>query len=160
MFSTLTQNSVLYVWDLNNSPKVLQGTIERVSIPRPRYKTFNPTLETIVDITAVINGEKREFKDVPNNAVADFGENSFVIAESKDALNAYINSRYQNAKGMIENAKREEARLPIYEESLEELNPTIKYEKEKDKVIASLQYQIKELKDMVTVLVKGEDSKK
>ena len=90
MFSTLTQNSVLYVWDLNNSPKVLQGTIDRVSIPRPRY-----------------NGEKREFKDVPNNAVADFGENSFVIAESKDALNAYINSRYQNAKGMIENAKKE-----------------------------------------------------
>ena len=61
---------------------------------------------------------------------------------------------------MIENAKREEARLPMYEESLEELNPTIKYEKEKDKVIASLQDQIKELKDMVTVLVKGDNPKK
>lgn len=160
MFSNLTQNSVLYVWDLNNTPKILQGTIDRVSLPRPRYKNFNSTLESIVDIIATINGEKREFKDVPNNAIADFGENSFVLAENKEVLNAYINSKLQNAKGMIENAKKEELKLPMYEESLEELNPSIKYEKEKDKVISSLQDQIKELKDMVAIFVKQENSKK
>jgi hypothetical protein len=63
MFSNLSQNSILYVLDLNNSPKILSGPIERVSVPRPKYNNFNPTLETVVDVTAVImvkEGNSRE----------------------------------------------------------------------------------------------------
>lgn len=92
MFSNLSQNSILYVLDLNNSPKILSGPIERVSIPRPKYSTFNPTMEMVVDIVASINGERREFKGVPNTTIADFGEDAFVLAENRDALNSYVNS--------------------------------------------------------------------
>ena len=86
MFSNLSQNSILYVLDLHNKPKVLSGPIERVSMPRPRYNTFNPAMEMVVDITATINGEKRDFKGVPNGSIADFGNDSFVLAENKDSL--------------------------------------------------------------------------
>ena len=159
MFSSLSQNSILYVWDFKNSPKILSGPIERVSIPRPKYTTFNPTMEMLVDITATINGERREFKDVPNTSVADFGDNSFVLAENKETLNSYINAKYQNAKAMIENAKKQEAMLKMYEQSLEELNPSIKADKEKDKVIADLKDEMKELKSMIAALTKQENSK-
>jgi hypothetical protein len=159
MFSGLSQNSILYVWDFKNSPKILSGPIERVSIPRPKYTTFNPTMEMLVDITATINGERREFKDVPNTSVADFGDNAFVLAENKETLNSYITAKYQNAKAMIENAKKQEALLQLYEQSLEELNPSIKADKEKDKVIADLKDEMKELKDMIAVLTKRENSK-
>ena len=159
MFSSLSQNSILYVWDFKNSPKILSGPIERVSIPRPKYTTFNPTLEMLVDITATINGERREFKDVPNTSVADFGDNAFVLAENKETLNSYITAKYQNAKAMIENAKKQEALLQLYEQSLEELNPSIKADKEKDKVIADLKDEMKELKSMIAALTKQENSK-
>ena len=159
MFSSLSQNSILYVWDFKNSPKILSGPIERVSIPRPKYTTFNPTLEMLVDITATINGERREFKDVPNTSVADFGDNAFVLAENKETLNSYITAKYQNAKAMIENAKKQEALLQLYEQSLEELNPSIKADKEKDKVIADLKDEMKELKNMIAALTKQENSK-
>ena len=159
MFSSLSQNSILYVWDFKNSPKILSGTIERVSIPRPKYTTFNPTMEMLVDITATINGERREFKDVPNTSVADFGDNAFVLAENKETLNSYITAKYQNAKAMIENAKKQEALLQLYEQSLEELNPSIKADKEKDKVIADLKDEMKELKNMIAALTKQENSK-
>jgi len=159
MFSSLSQNSILYVWDFKNSPKILSGPIERVSIPRPKYTTFNPTMEMLVDITATINGERREFKDVPNTSVADFGDNAFVLAENKETLNSYINAKYQNAKAMIENAKKQEAMLKMYEDSLEELNPSIKADKEKDKVISDLKDEMKELKDMIAALTKRENSK-
>ena len=149
----------MYVWDFKNSPKILSGPIERVSIPRPKYTTFNPTMEMLVDITATINGERREFKDVPNTSVADFGDNSFVLAENKETLNSYINAKYQNAKAMIENAKKQEAMLKMYEQSLEELNPSIKADKEKDKVIADLKDEMKELKSMIAALTKQENSK-
>ena len=159
MFSSLSQNSILYVWDFKNSPKILSGPIERVSIPRPKYTTFNPTMEMLVDITATINGERRQFKDVPNTSVADFGDNAFVLAENKETLNSYITAKYQNAKAMIENAKKQEALLQLYEQSLEELNPSIKADKEKDKVIADLKDEMKELKNMIAALTKQENSK-
>ena len=83
MFSSLTPNSILYVLDLNNSPKVLSGPIESVSLPRPKYNTFNPNMEMIVDIVANIGGERREFKGVPNTSIANFGDAAFVLAENK-----------------------------------------------------------------------------
>jgi len=92
MFSNLSQNSILYVLDLQSTPKILSGPIERISIPRPRYNTFNPAMEMVVDITATINGEKREFKGVPNSSIANFGNDAFVLAENREALNSYINS--------------------------------------------------------------------
>ena len=92
MFSNLSQNSILYVLDLQSTPKILSGPIERISMPRPRYNTFNPAMEMVVDITATINGEKREFKGVPNSSIANFGNDAFVLAENREALNSYINS--------------------------------------------------------------------
>jgi len=92
MFSNLSQNSILYVLDINNSPKVLSGPVERVTMPRPKYNTFNPNMEMVVDIFATINGERREFKGVPNSTIANFGNDSFILADSKEALNSYINA--------------------------------------------------------------------
>lgn len=92
MFSNLSQNSILYILDLKNSPKVVSGPIERVSLPRPKYNTFNPNMEMVIDIVAIIQGERREFKGVPNGSIANFGEDAFVLAESKEVLNSYVSS--------------------------------------------------------------------
>lgn len=159
MFSNLSPNSILYVLDLNSSPKVLSGPIERVSIPRPKYNTFNPNMEMIVDITATINGERREFKGVPNGAIANFGTDAFVLAENKESLNSYINAMIQNSKSIIESVEKHKTLLSNYEEALTELNPSIKADREKDKAIQSLQSQVAELKDMLLSMTKAETSK-
>lgn len=153
MFSNLSQNSILYIFDLQSSPKILSGPIERVSIPRPKYNTFNPNLEMVVDITATINGERREFKGVPNSSIANFGEDSFVLAENRDALNSYINAMLQNSKNILNSVDKHKQRVIDYEEALQELNPEIKVNKENDKAIQSLQEQIKTMqKDMQKML--------
>ena len=159
MFSNLSPNSILYVLDLNSSPKVLSGPIERVSIPRPKYNTFNPNMEMIVDITATINGERREFKGVPNGAIANFGTDAFVLAENKESLNSYINAMMQNSKSIIESIDKHKTLVSQYEEALAELNPSIKADKEKDKAIQNLQSQVAELKDMLLSLTKTETPK-
>jgi len=135
MFSNLSQNSILYVLDLNSSPKILSGPIDRITIPRPKYNTFNPNMEMVVDIFATINGEKREFKGVPNGSIANFGDNAFVLAENKDSLNSYINAMLQNSKSVIDSVEKHKSLISNYEEALAELNPAIKADKEKDKAI-------------------------
>ena len=149
MFSNLSQNSILYVLDINNSPKVLSGPVERVTIPRPKYNTFNPNMEMVVDIFATINGERSEFKGVPNSTIANFGNDSFILADSRESLNSYINAMMQNSKGILDSVEKHQKLLANYEEALSELNPDIKADKEKDKAIQNLQSQVAKLKDML-----------
>lgn len=163
MFSNLSQNSILFVLDLNGTPKILSGPVERVTPPRPKYNTFNPNFEMIVDIFATINGEKREFKGVPNSSIANFGDDAFILAESKDALNAYINAMLQNSKSIINSVEKHKKLAESYEEALVELNPALKVDKEKDKAIQTLQDQVdalqKGMQQMLAIMTKNETPK-
>lgn len=162
MFSNLSQNSILYVLDLNNNPKILSGPVERVSVPRPKYNNFNPTLEMVVDVIATINGERREFKGIPNGAIVNFGTDAFILAESKEALNSYINAMLQNSRSILESVDKHKKLVVDYEEALQELNPSLKADKEKDKAIQDLQGQVKTLQDNIQQLLakldKGESN--
>ena len=162
MFSNLTTNSILYVLDLNSHTKILSGPIERVTLPRPKYSTFSPNMEMVVDIVAVINGEKREFKGVPNNTIANFGTDAFVLAESKEAMNSYITAMLQNSRSIIDSVDKHKKLVENYGLALQELNPEIKADKEKDRIIASLQTELSDLKDMMKQFIaassKGENT--
>lgn len=159
MFSNLSQNSIIYIFDFNGNPKILSGPIERVSLPRPKYTSFNPNMEMVVDIYATINGEKREFRGVPNNSVADFGDDSFILAESKDTLNSYLNAMMQNSNSIINSIEKHKKRADKYKEGIEELNPSIKVNREKDEAIQSLQDQVAELKQLLVKMTKEETAK-
>ena len=159
MFSNLSPNSILYVLDVQSTPKILSGPVERVSLPRPKYNTFNPNMEMVVDMFATINGERREFKGVPNGSIANFGDNAFVLAESKEALNSYINAMLQNSQSIINSIDKHKKLIADYEEALQELNPSLRADKEKDQAIQSLQDQLSELKGMIAAMTKGETSK-
>lgn len=159
MFSNLSQNSILYVLDIEGSPKILSGPVERVTIPRPKYASFTPNMEMVVDIVATINGERREFKGVPNNSIAEYGNNTFVLAENKEALNSYVNAMLQNSRSIINSVEKHQKLVNSYEEALQELNPNLKADKEKDKAIQSLQDQVSELKQMLIMMTKGETTK-
>lgn len=163
MFSNLSQNSILYILDLKNNPKVLSGPVERVSVPRPKYNTFNPNMEMVVDITATINGERREFKGVPNGSLANFGDDAFVLAENKDVLNSYVSAMLQNSRSVVNSIEKHQKLITEYEEALQELNPDIKASKENDKAIQSLQDQVNALQQgmqqMLAIMTKNETPK-
>lgn len=158
MFSNLTTNSILYVLDLNGSPKILSGPVEFVSMPKPKYNTFNPNLEMVVDITAQIGGERREFKGVPNTSIANFGDSAFILAENKDVLNSYITSMLQNSRSMIDSVEKHKKLVENYEQALSELNPSVKAD---NKAIGELQSQIATLQDCMKELLSkvGEGNK-
>jgi hypothetical protein len=163
MFSNLSQNSILYILDLKNNPKVLSGPVERISIPRPKYNTLNPNMEMVVDIIATVNGERREFKGVPNGSLANFGDDAFVLAESKDVLNSYVSAMLQNSRSVVNSVEKHQKLITEYEEALQELNPDIKASKENDKAIQSLQDQVNALQQgmqqMLAIMTKNETPK-
>lgn len=153
----------MYILDLKNNPKVLSGPVERISVPRPKYNTFNPNMEMVVDITATVNGERREFKGVPNGSLANFGDDAFVLAENKDVLNSYVNAMLQNSRSVVNSIEKHQKLITEYEEALQELNPDIKASKENDKAIQSLQDQVNALQQgmqqMLAIMTKNETPK-
>lgn len=153
----------MYILDLKNNPKVLSGPVERVSVPRPKYNTFNPNMEMVVDITATVNGERREFKGVPNGSLANFGDDAFVLAENKDVLNSYVSAMLQNSRSVVNSIEKHQKLIIEYEEALQELNPDIKASKENDKAIQSLQDQVNALQQgmqqMLAIMTKNETPK-
>lgn len=127
MFSNLSKGNILYGLDRRDKISWFTASIESIT---PVYGKTNPNMfgqlpELRLDIIANINGERREFKQVPsNNAIADFGETSFVIADNKDSLFNYIKTLRQNSKAIVDSAPYHNSLIPQYDTVLNELVPS------------------------------------
>lgn len=126
MFSNLSKGNVLYGLDRRDKIKWFTASIEKVTpvYGKTQPNTFGQFPELRLDITAIINGEQRSFQQVPsNNAIADFGDKSFVIADNKDSLYNYVKTLRQNSKAVVESAPYHESLIPQYDDVLNELMP-------------------------------------
>ena len=151
MFLNLSKGNILYGLDRREKQKLFTASIESIN---PTYNSNNPNMfgqlpELRMDIVAIINGEQREFKQVPaNNAIADFGENSFVIADNKDSLYNYVNNLLKESQRIVETAPIHKANIPQYEDILSQLssnnnsNTEVKALKEE---VTSLKEQLAEM---------------
>jgi hypothetical protein len=126
MFSNLSKGSVLYGLEIKDGMKYFTAPVESVTMAYPKYRnnTFGQMPEMVVDIVATVNGEKREFKMVPsNNAIADFGNDTFVLADGRDSLNGYVNSMLQKSKDIVNSVEKHKNLISQYEAVLGSLNP-------------------------------------
>jgi hypothetical protein len=150
MFTNLSQNSILYILETKDEPKLVNGTVVSVSLPRPQFATFGQTMDSVVDIIATVDGERREFKKVPcNTSIANFGADAFILADSKEAMTAHVTAALQTSKNIVNGYDKHNALIPVYESILEELNPVLKADKEKDRAIQDLREQVSELKQLL-----------
>lgn len=161
MFTNLSQNSILYILETKDEPKLVNGTVMSVSLPRPQYATFGQTMDSVVDIVATVDGERREFKKVPcNSSIANFGADAFILADSKEAMTAHVNAALQTSKNIVSGYEKHSALIPKYESILEELNPVLKADKAKDKAIQDLREQVSELKQLLLDMTEKSGTKK
>ena len=150
MFSNLSKGSVLYGLDIKGGVKLFTATVESVSIPRPRYvqNVFGQLPETVVDIVATIDGERKEFKQVPsNNAIADFGPNTMVLSDSRDSLINHVSMLLQTSRNIVNSYDKHKELITQYESVLNELNPSSVNDsavKELRTQVSSLQSQLAE----------------
>lgn len=126
MFSNLSKGNVLYGLDMTDKLKWFTATVEKVTptVGNNNPNTFGQLPEVRLDIICNINGAQKTFQQVPsNNAIADFGEKSFVIADNKDSLYNYIKTLKQKSKSIVDTASYHESLIPQYDDVLNELMP-------------------------------------
>ncbi len=130
MFSNLSRGSILQGIDRNDGMKWFTGSIERISpsissIQQP-FNSMGQFPSVNVDIVANINGKQREFRGIPgNNSIADFGDDSVILADNKDTLYNYVKSLLQASEDATdkETIRKHELRIPKYKKVLSEMVP-------------------------------------
>ena len=151
MFSNLSKGSVLYGLDTKGEVKMFTATVDSVTMPRPKsmLNTFGQLPEMVMDIVANVNGERKEYKEVPtNNVIADFGTDTFVLSDSRDSLTNYVRSQLQRSKDVVNSADKHKALIPQYEHVLGDLDPasaTDSAVKELRGQVESMQSQMQEM---------------
>ena len=164
MFSNLSQGNILYGLDTRGDFKTFAAPITKASAPYPSYVNNNgvqvPCM--VIDISTTINGENREFKQVPSNiSIADFGSIGFVLADSKDSLKVHVNSMVDAKRQRVNNIEVEKKLLEQYSNIADELNGNSAIRQENEEIKA-LRAELAEYRDAMKELIalrKSENNK-
>ena len=142
MFSTLRQNSPIYVLDKKDSPVLKKGIIETVSPQRSRTGSFyGQPMDMIVDIRVNIDGTSQEFKNIPANlSIANDG--NIVISETKEAMSTEVDSMLSISKQILESIDYHKDVIEKCEQILKDLNPQFAKDKLQEEKINSLEFRI------------------
>ena len=139
MFSTLRQNSPIYIPDKKGSPVLKKGIIESVSPQRSKSGSFyGQPLDMVVDIVVNVDGSKEEFKNIPASLnIANDG--NLVISESKEAMSTEVDSMLSISKQILESVDYHKEVIDRCEYILKDLNPQFAKDKLQEEKINSLE---------------------
>lgn len=152
MFSALRPGSVIYLLDKSGEPILKTGYVENVSQARPMYKTYNPAvsfgtnMQTVVDITVVINNEKKDVVGVPADAtIHSYGD--YVISETREAMISEVDAMLQRSKDTLASIDQHKKVIAACEDILKDLNPVYAKEQERDSAIEGLTKQVNSMQN-------------
>lgn len=142
MFSTLRQNSPIYILDKKGSPVLKKGIIESVSPQRSKSGSFyGQPLDMVVDIVVNVDSSKEEFKNIPASlSIANDG--NLVISESKEAMSTEVDSMLSISKQILESVDYHQEVIERCEQILKDLNPQFAKDKLQEEKINSLEERI------------------
>lgn len=164
MFQNLRENQQIYVLTKNPNPSLDMGTVVKIQGPMPKFQT-NPTMmpqtEYVLDIVVSVNGINRTFQQLPvNKDSAEYVNEQTIIAVSRDAMNAELNSLKNESVAAIQRGRDEEAKLPVWDKLILQLNPEVAEKQRQEQEINALKNQMStmandnaELKSMMAKLL-------
>lgn len=154
MFQSLRAGTPLYV--LHKSvPRLEIGEVLSVGTPQPQFgqtvyqagMTYQPQ-KTLVDIKVKIGNETIDLQKLPSEAViADFGDNSMVISESREAILNEIETIRKGSEKVLESIDFHNNVVEQCSAMIAELNPHIRQEAEQRKEIDNMKNELSEIKN-------------
>lgn len=151
MFQSLRPNNQLFILH-KDKPLLEVGSIISVSIPTPKYPVqpmFGQPQEMVVDIIAKVNNQDVTYQKVPANLdVADFGNNSIVLSDNRDAMNSEIMCLKQKSVDILNSVDYHKGVIAECDRLLSSLNPDLAEKQAQKARIDTLESQISSLMEM------------
>ncbi len=148
MFQSLRPNNQIFILH-KDKPYLEIGSVLNVSIPVPKYP-MQPMMgqpqEMTVDIVARVNNQDVTYQKIPANLdVADFGNNSIVLAVTREAMNSEIMGLKQKSVDIINSIDYHKNLITECDKILTDLNPEFAAKQQQQGEIDDLKLQVKEL---------------
>lgn len=159
MFLNLSGGKDLYILDVKDRYKLFVGQVVKVTPSIPRQASYNPMAmypnnNVAVDIIVKVNGEDKEFQQIPSNLnVADFSPNGFVLIEDKKTLIDYLNTTLQNSESILASVQRHTAIAEDCKALLVKVNPALAVEAQRDNTINELKNQVNTLTEQLSQVI-------
>lgn len=152
MFQALRPNNQIYILH-KDKPLLETGTVVSVSAPAPKYPVQpmfgQPPQDMVVDIIARVNNQDITYQKIPANLeVADFGNNSIVLSDNKEAMNSEIMCLKQRSVDIVNSVEYHQNLISECDKLLTDLNPDLAEKRAQKERIDSLEMQIAKLMEM------------
>lgn len=123
MFSNLSKGNILYGLDKSNGDiKYFTAVVESANPALPI--NANAFLGNVMDIDVTRDGKRLKFQQIPSNAaIADYGNNTFVLADSKETITNYVNSKLQASRNIVNSYEENKKLVDSYTSILNDINP-------------------------------------
>lgn len=148
-FSSLRSSSLLYILNREGVPSVNVGTIVSVSAPTPKWgaMAFGQQPEMLVDLAVKVDDKQGAFPKVPANLdVWEYEQNGvktpYILATSREAINAEINNLKQQALGVINSVDYNRQVVKACDDMLRSLNPEYAEKQRQEQEIAELKSRL------------------
>lgn len=156
MFSTLRKGSSVYILDRTDIPEVKVGYVDNVSMPRPMYPTYNPSvslgtnMSQVVDMTIRIDNDTKEFCVPSTLSIHSYGD--YTLSENKEGMISEVDSLLQTSKDILNSIDKHKTNVTAYEDILKKLNPVYAKESERDTAISTLSSRVDGIQDSLNRL--------
>lgn len=152
MFQALRPNNQIFILH-KDKPLLETGTVVSVSMPTPKYPMqppmFGQPQEMIVDIVAKVNNQDVTYQKIPAALdVVDFGNNTIVITDNREAMNSEIMCLKKKSEDIVNSKEYHEGLIVEYDKLLVFLNPEFAEKKAQQDRIVSLESQLESLMQM------------
>lgn len=154
-FSNLRPGSPIYILNKEGVPTVEIGSVVSVSAPMPQ---FGVPQATTVDLVVKVGDKTGPFPKVPAHAEVDEYKNNgmptqYVLATSKEGMNAEVNGLRQRAVSIVESVPYNEQVIAACDEMLARLNPELAEKQKQEQEIVDLKKQLSVQQEQMAELI-------
>ena len=151
MFSALRQNNIVYVLDKSNGLTLKTGKVISNSGANTMY---SPVPQTLVNLTIEVEGETKEFNNVPAmESLVNYNNGSLLIIDNKELAITEVENMITTSKQIIDNIDRYKQVMIDGEEVLKSLNPQFAKDKARDEDIASLKEKVGGMENKLDTII-------
>lgn len=164
-FSNLRPGSAIYILNKEGVPTVEIASVVSVSAPIPQ---FGVPQSTTVDIMVKVGDKTGPFPKVTAHAEVEEYKNNgmptpYVLATTKEGMNAEINGLRQQAVGIINSVDHNKKVIEACDTMLQKLNPEFAEQQKREQEIADLKSQLATQQSQMAELIallKGSNERK
>lgn len=140
MFSGLRQGNIVYILDKTDGLILKKGQVVSNSATNLPY---NLTPNSLITLTIDIEGETKEFNNIPAmQSSINYNNGKLIIIDNQELASTEVENIVKSGKDILDNREYYEKLVKDGEEVLKKLNPQFARDKARDEEIAELKEQV------------------